>query len=192
MRQTPVLNELPFKTEPLDDKEKYKMRGRRSAIKVDDGYLVAFWRGEFGGDLYWFSDDGKDRKSVSPAMIVQFFKRNNKIYAIEGLAHMGISDGSIVELKKEKNAWTISEYLRLPFAPYAAQLDNVENIVIVTSDNLLSVDKNRNIDTLIKGFWSGLYPTSMVMQKNICYIGMRQGVLKFDLANRRQEWLVPK
>jgi hypothetical protein len=193
MGQTPFVDELPFKIEPLDDKEKYKMRGMRSVQKVDDGYLVAFWRGEFGGNLYWFGNNGKDRKLISPTWIVQFLKRAGKIYAIEGLAHMGMSDGSIVEIKKTNNTWTISEYFKLPFAPYTAQLDNKNNFVIVTSDNLLLVDTNRKVDTLVKeGFWSGLYPTSMVIQKSICYIGMRQGVLKFDLLTKKQEWLMSR
>jgi hypothetical protein len=193
MGQMPFVNELPFKIEPSDEQEKYKMRGKRSVVKVVDGYLVAFWRGEFGGYLYWFSDNGITRKLISPAMIVQFLKRDNKIYAIEGLAHMSISEGSIVEIKKVNDSWTTSEYLTLPFAPYAARLDTKNNFIIVTSDDLLSVDINRNVDTLVKeGFWPGLYPTSMVIQNDICYIGMRQGVLKFDLLKRRQKWLVPK
>ena len=125
-------------------------------------------------------------------MIVQFIKRDSSIYAIEGLAHMGSSDGGIVELKKNNGNWTITDYLRLPFAPYAAQLDVKNNLVIVTSDNLISIDRNRNVDTLIKqGFWADLYPTSIVIKDNIVYIGMRQGILKFNLLLKRPEWFMP-
>lgn len=192
MEEMTSINEPPFKIKPLDEKERLKMRGKRSVLKVEDGYLVAFWRGEFGGVLYWFAENGKERKFVSFAMIVQFIQRDNKIYAIEGLAHLSMSDGSIVEIKKVNKEWKILEYLKLPFAPYATQLDANKNMIVVTSDNLLSVNRLGSVDTLVKeGFWSSLYPTSMVIHKNICYVGMRQGVLKFDLFTKKQEWLMP-
>jgi hypothetical protein len=183
---------VPFEIVPLDSNEYYKMRGDRSVIKVDDGYLIAFWQGEFGGSLYWFDTRGKTRKLVANAKIVQFIKRDSKIYAMEGLAHMGMSYGSIVEIAKVNEEWAISEYLRLPFAPYTAQLDPNNNLIIVTSGNLLLIDKDGNVDTLTKGFWSDLYPNSMVRDKDVLYVGMRKGVFRFDLLNRKQQWLMPK
>ena len=105
---------------------------------------------------------------------------------IESTAKENIMLFMIVSLK-------ILEYLKLPFAPYATQLDANKNMIVVTSDNLLSVNRLGSVDTLVKeGFWSSLYPTSMVIHKNICYVGMRQAVLKFDLFTKKQEWLMPK
>ncbi|MDX2046794.1 MAG: hypothetical protein SFU87_08405 [Chitinophagaceae bacterium] len=191
MGQMPFVNELPFKIEPLDEKEKYKMRGKRSVLKVDDGYLVGFWKGEWGGCLFWFNNDGKQRYQVSGDMIVQFLKRNNKYYAIEGLAHLSMSDGSVIEIEKANGKWTTKEYVRLHFAPYAADIDSKNNFIIVTSDNLLSVDTNKKVDTLItEGFWGGLYPTSMVIKRDVAFVGMRHGVFRFYLPTKKQEWLM--
>ena len=43
-----------------------------------------------------------------------------------------------------------------------------------------------------RGFWGHLYPTSMVIQNDVVYVGMRKGVYKFDLATRKEEWLLPE
>jgi len=166
--------------------------GRKSVLEVDDGYLVGFYRGEFGGNLHWFSKDGKSNYEISGHKIVQFIKRSNKIYAIEGLAHLGLSSGSIIEVRKMNNKWTALNYLRLPSAPDGIDLDSQNNFIIITSESLLSVDTNKNIDTLItKGFWSALlYPTSIVVKDKIAYVGMRKGILKFNLTTHKQEWLL--
>lgn len=189
----PVAKELPFEINRGDGLDAMRMRGKRSVAKVNDGYLVAFWRGEFGGHLYWFSHDGTSRKHVKLTRILQFIERDNNLYAINGLAHLGFSIGNVIQLKKADSGWTTSEYKALSFAPYATALDANDNMIVVTSGDLVSIDKNGTLTTLIKnGFWDNLYPTSMVIYKNACYIGMRKGILKFDMATKKQEWLLPQ
>jgi len=180
---------LPFKV-PVT--AYHQFGGQKSVLEVDDGYLVGFYRGEFGGSLYWFSKDGKSNYGISGHKIVQFIKRANKIYAVEGLAHMGISRGSIIEIRMIDNRWAASNYLELPSAPDGIDLDGQNNFIIITSESLLSIDTNKKIDTLIpRGFWSALlYPTSIVVKDKIAYVGMRKGILKFNLTTRKQEWLL--
>jgi len=48
-------------------------------LEVEDGYLVGFHGGEFGGDLYWFSKNGQKKYKISGDNIVQFIKRDSKI-----------------------------------------------------------------------------------------------------------------
>ncbi len=186
-----VSDTLPFKIS-VTQKDYYQIGGRKSVLKVDDGYLVGFYRGEWGGNLYWFSNDGKSRYEISGHEIVQFIKRNDKIYAIEGLAHMNVSRGSIIEIKKANNKWIASDYIKLPSAPDGIDLDNKNNFIVITSESLLSVDTTSKLNTLIaKGFWdSYLYPTSIVLKNDTAYVGMRKGVFKFDLTTHTQEWLL--
>lgn len=182
---------LPFRINPMDEKEKHDMEGYRAFLEVDDGYLVSFWRGEFGGNLYWFDKKGEKRQPIYRALISQFIKRENKIYAIAGLDHMGLSMGGIIEIRKENSNWSLSNYLNLNNAPYAIEIDKKDNFIVITSDNLLSIDTNKRIDTLIsKGFWNALYPTSIVVSNNIVFIGMRQGVFKFNLSTHNKDWLM--
>jgi len=186
------------------------LAGLIDVFEVEDGYLVGFNRGEWGGELYWFSKDGKKRYEISRHQIVQFIKRDNKIYAIEGLAHLG-TKGSIIEIEKQKRKWVAKEFLKLSTAPEAIQLDSKENFIVVTfgtdwsfdeggnviinaSPGLFSIDREADVDTLVKvGIWGDyLYPSSMVIQNDVVYIGMRKGVYKFDLATKREEWLLPE
>ncbi len=183
---------LPFEIKPSDE-EKHIFRGKRSVLKVDDGFLVGFYRGEWGGNLYWFSKDGASKYKISNDEIVDFKIRDNKIYAIEGLSHLSTSEGSIVEIKKQNDKWTTVEYLKLPFAPDAFELDSKNNFVIITSTSLISVDTSKNIDTLISiGIWDiFLYPNSLVIQNDTLFVGMRKGVFKYNLLTKKEEWLLP-
>jgi hypothetical protein len=191
-RQYSSKNNLPFEIKPTKEEERI-FRGKRSVLQVDDGYLIGFYRGEWGGNLYWFSSDGANKYKVSNDQIVQFKMRDNKIYAIEGLAHLSMSEGSIVEIKKDNGKWTSKEYLKLPSAPEAIELDSKNNFIIVTSSSLLSIDNYNHIDTLIAtGMWdSYLYPNSLVNQNDILFIGMRKGVFKYNLLTKKDEWLLP-
>jgi hypothetical protein len=54
------VDDLPFKIIPLsNNSELDQFSGTRKVLKVADGYLVGYNRGEFGGSLFWFSADGK-------------------------------------------------------------------------------------------------------------------------------------
>ena len=118
---------------------------------------------------------------------------NNKIYGIEGLAHMFSSRGSILEIDKLVGKWVTNDYLKLPTAPNACRLDSKNNLIVVTSSSLLSIDSNKIIKIIIKkGIWDPyLYPRSMVIQNDIVFIGMRKGVFKFNLLTNQEQWLLP-
>jgi hypothetical protein len=210
--------ELPFKIE---------QSGQISFVQVHDGYLVGINKGEWGGGLYWYSKDGKENieifGSIFSSPVIQFIKRDGKIFAITGLSHMGISCGNIIKIEKIEKKWIIEEYLKLPEAPCAIKLDHKENMLVFTTSGLYSIDKDANIETLSKkllpqiipvievelssktysykqkplveqpmGVWAYLYPTSMVIQKRVVYVGMRGGVYKFDTSTKKEEWLMPE
>ncbi|HPN58240.1 MAG TPA: hypothetical protein PLU11_03665 [Chitinophagaceae bacterium] len=185
---------LPFKTPtPISYSKMEEFTGKRSFIKVTDGYLVAFWRGEFGASLFWFSDDGTRYYKINGASAVQFIERNGEIYAINGLAHLDMSNGILFKIDRENNKWVANKYLELPFAPYAVSLDSNNDFIVVTSDNLIKINRKKRIKTLLKtDFWQGLYPTSSVIEGEYCYIGMRKGVYKFNLRTKDSDWLLPK
>ncbi len=199
--------ELPFKIKQSNSKRvnlSGPLAGLIDVCIVDNGYLVGFNRGEWGGELYWFSKDGSDRYEISGHQIVQFIERDNKIYAIEG----SFLYGSIIEIIKKEGKWIAQELFKLA-APKAIQLDSRGNLIIITSGNtvekekgdefikpvtskLFSVDRKFNIDTLVKvGIWSFMYVTSMIIKDDIVYVGMRKGVYKYDLELKKDEWLLP-
>lgn len=183
---------LPFEIKPSKEEERL-FRGKRNVLEVGDGFLISFYRGEFGGNLYWFSKDGSKKYEISYDRIKQFKIRYNKIYAIEGLAHLTMSEGSIIEVKKESGKWITIEYLKLPSAPEFFEIDGKNNFVIVTSSGLISVDSKKKINNLIRaGIWDVyLNPSSLVIQNNNVFIGMRKAVFKYNLLTKKEEWLLP-
>ena len=217
-KQNLVNKKLPFQIE---------QSGLIDIVQLKDGYLVGLNNGEWGGGLYWYSKNGKKKYKIFDSAfcspVVQFIKRDNEIYAITGISHLGMSFGNIIKIEKEKKAWKLEEFVKLPNAPYAIQLDSKANMLVFTSSGLYSIDKEKNIDTLAikmrrpivptieiellndtliiekeplqiypKWLWGFLYPTSMVIQYDMVYVGMRGGVYKFDLTTKKEEWLQPE
>lgn len=166
-------------------------RTKISFLKVDDGYLVGFYRGEWGGNLSWFSPDGNKRYKISEDEVVQFIRRNGKNYAIQGLAHLGMSKGSIISIEKIRDKWIAKQYLQLPTAPYAISLDKENNFLIITSKSLFMVDSSATIHTLINRglWWNRFYPTSIVVKDSLVFVGMRYGVYEYNSESGEKIWL---
>ncbi len=188
-------NELPFKITPSRSNKLF-FGGRQVNLKVENGWLVGFDKGEWGGTLYWFNEDGTHYEKILVGNIKNLFDVKGNIYVIEGLAHLSMSNGQIIELVLNENQWTIGKKVDLPHAPDATTIITNDNkFLIVTSHGLLKVDKNFNIEPLIEnGFWSGvLYPNSILINERHIYIGMRGGILRIRFDDmHKQEWLTKK
>lgn len=163
---------------------------------VDDGWLVAFNEGEFGAALYWFSRSGKNSYKISDHQIVDFFSMPDGICAIEGLAHLTLSEGSVIRIKRPEagGRWQAITVTKLPFAPYAVSVRKDGTMLITLSQSLVSVGLDGKVRTLLeKATWPGLYPNSSVLQadERRLYIGMRQFVGEFDLEKNKFRYLIP-
>jgi hypothetical protein len=163
---------------------------------VDDGWLVGFNQGEFGGALYWFSRDGKRSYPISDDQIVDFFSRADGIYAIEGLAHLGGSRGSVLRISrpKERAPWHAQSVAALPSAPYAVAVLRDGTAVITLSYSLVSVGTDLKVKILYPDApWGELYPSSSVLaaDEQKLFIGMRQFVGEFDFKTNTLRCLIP-
>ena len=194
MGDTTDLEYLPFKTPIPKSFSKFEeFSGKKSFIKVNDGYLVAFWRGEFGGSMFWFSNDGTSQYKIPGASAIQFLSRNDEIFAIDGLDHLDMSSGQILKITKVNDKWVANTYVELPFAPYTILLDSKNDFLVVMSSNLIRITKKKRIRTILKtDFWQGLYPTSSVIEDNNIYIGMRKGIYQVNLVTKETKWLLPQ
>jgi len=190
-------NDLPFEIEsrkPEKNQEFYRpFAGTRTVLQLDDGYLVGFNNGEFGGSLNWFSADGKANYLIARPNLQQFIQRDGKIYAIEGLFHMSLNLGSILQIEKKGEKWSASNYLSLPSAPRAITVNNNKHFLIASASALLSIDDKLNITTLYSNtnWLYYLSPNSIVYHNNTVYVGMRGGVFKYQLNTKKQDWLQP-
>jgi hypothetical protein len=173
-----------------------RFEGGSAFARVDDGWLVGFNQGEFGAALYWFSLDGEQNYKISDHQIVDFFYLPDGVHAIEGLAHLSMSKGSIIRIARSQpqGRWQASTAANLPFAPYAISVLRDHSMLVVLSNSLVSVSPDYKISTLLPDApWSSLYPNSSVLsadEKKI-YIGMRQYVGEFNVATNVLRFLVP-
>lgn len=177
-----------------------EFRGASRFARVDDGWLVAFNHGEFGAALYWFSQDGSSHYRISENQIdhqiVEFFPTDKGWGAIEGLDHMGISEGSVVLVSRTapQDRWQSQRTLRLPAAPYAIALPKQGPALVVVSNALVAINDLRRADVLLTDApWAALYPNSVTLSpdERRLYIGMRQYVGEFDLHTRKLRMLLP-
>ncbi|PHR47655.1 MAG: hypothetical protein COA32_06785 [Fluviicola sp.] len=186
--------ELPFKITPKKE-DAYDFVGRQVNLKIENGWLVGFDKGEWGGSLFWFNEKGTQYEKITSGNIKNLFKINGEIYVTEGLAHLSLSSGQIFTVKSLDGKWSVDKKVDLPNAPYATTLTAASEFLIVTSKGLLKVDKNFNTETLIdEGLWWGLlYPNSILIEGQTIYIGMRAGILKTQINDiHKQEWLTKK
>jgi hypothetical protein len=164
--------------------------GRQQNVKLDKGYLIGFDNGEFGGSLYWFDNDGIENYKISNGNIKDIIKIDNRILVTEGLAHLNRDKGQILELQLNDGKWVTKKFMDLKNVPYSSQLNSKNELIILTSKQLLKVSTDKKITELIsEGFWSSLYPNSSIIMNDIIYFGMRNGILKMDLNTQKAEWL---
>jgi hypothetical protein len=173
-----------------------KLVEAQAFASVDEGWLVGFNEGEFGAALYWFSRDGKRSYKISDHQVVDFFTRPDGVYAIEGLAHMSMSEGSVIRVtfSKDERVWKANSVLTLPFAPCAVSQRPDGAMLITLTDSIVSVDAKLKITTLLTNpSWGALYANSSVLSKDgkRLYIGMRQFTGEFDLTTTKSRFLIP-
>ncbi|APY07659.1 hypothetical protein BWZ20_04800 [Winogradskyella sp. J14-2] len=165
----------------------------RAVKKVNDGYLIGINKGEFGGGLWFLSLDCKTSYEIIPyKRIHEIFEFNNKIYVLEGLSHITINNGSLLEITKNEK-WEISKTFDLPDAPRFI-LKEKDNILIISSEHILSFNKYDKLNLILRApfNWALLFPSSAVVIDNDIYIAMREGILKISSFkyNRKYTWYV--
>jgi len=165
-------------------------------LKVSDGWLAGYNRGEFGAFLWWFSTDGKERYKVSDHQINEFIIHHERIFAVEGLAHLGSDEGSLIEISQKAGRWRADTFVELPECADAITLLKDDRFCIATSRMLLAVSLNKRIEILVpRSQWDWLPINSIAVDaksENV-YIGMRQFVARYNLKrdDHTYEFLLP-
>ncbi|MFT6792098.1 MAG: hypothetical protein ACJAR1_000077 [Rubritalea sp.] len=161
--------------------------------KVTKGWIIAYDEGEFGAAVYWFNEDGSKKQHISDLHINGFQREGKRILAITGLAHMGSTRGSLVEFKLNDKGWKLTELIKFPASAEAIARVKKDDYIIITTYSLLRINPKNQVKTLIKTDWGGLYPTSLIVNKDTVYAGMRQFVARYKLTPKNQQidWLIP-
>lgn len=154
-------------------------------LKIAGGTLIGINRGEWGGQLTFKPDDTTKRVvDIKRGNIKFIFNFKDKVYFIEGLAHMGYSGGAIFELNTTDNDFTFTKLVDFDDAPEAFTIYK-DNFLIATHENFYTVQDFKKELVFKETFWSGLYPNSIAVidDKNV-FIGIRSGIVKLDLSTK--------
>lgn len=155
----------------------------KSELKLSNGTLVGINRGEWGGQLT-FKPFNKTQKSIEikEGNIKFIFPFQGKIYFIEGVAHLTISEGALYELDTLSNKFTYKKILDFEDAPEAFTIYQ-DKLLIATHKNFYIVKDFKKELIFKDAFWSGLYPNSIaaIDDKNV-FLGMRSGIVRLDLT----------
>ena len=172
--------------------EKYTYE-RTCELKIENGILKGFNHGEWGGKLT-FQPNNKNEKEIEikTGNVKFIFKYNDKIYFIEGIAHMSINEGFLFELSFENNKFNYKKIIDFEDCPQAYTIFK-NNIYIASYQNFYKI-KNLKIETLFKNeFWGSLYPNSIAMksEENV-YIGVRGGIIELNLKTKTKKLYIKK
>ena len=186
--------------EPMGPRWKPKETYDFRSIHVSDGWIVGYYRGEFGGKLYWYSSDGFDIYKISNHNALQFFYWQGNLHAVEGCDHMATFQGSLLRLEKNKDdsGWAAITVLDLGGAPYLVAERKSGSLLITLGLSVVEVKQNivcRTILDMSKSVcgWSRLYPNNSVLSADdqSLYIGMRRFVAELDIQSGALRYLVP-
>ncbi len=146
-----------------------------SKVKFKDGLLIGTNHGEWGGKLIYKVD--KTEVIIKEGNIISLFELDGKTYFLEGLAHLSTNYGEIYEVEYFNKTITCKKVLQLPDEPEVFQIFN-KKIYIATFENFLIIN-NWKIENKIKGFWSSLYPNSLIIEnENHIFMGIRGGIVE--------------
>jgi hypothetical protein len=154
-------------------------------LKITGGKLIGINRGEWGGQLTFQPEDTtKKAVDIKRGNIKFIFNFKDKVYFIEGLAHMSYSGGAIFELNTTNNNFTFTKLVDFDDAPEAFTIYK-DKFLIATHENFYIVQDFKKELVYKETFWSSLYPNSIAVldDKNV-FIGMRSGIVKIDLTDK--------
>ena len=178
------LNE--FQVKIVEDKVVVEKKVRpKCNLDLPDGALIGIDKGEWGGELKFVpTDTTKETIKIKDGNIRFLFTFKEKIYFIEGLAHLGYSGGALFELDTSANNFSYKKRIDFDDAPQAFTIYR-DKLLIVTFEGFCVVE-NFEKEILFKDtFWSSLYPNSIaVFDEENVFVGIRGGIVKLDLTTK--------
>lgn len=192
---------LPFSADFIREKLP-QLSGYIDSMEVPGGYLVGINHGEFGGRLLFVSEDGTEvydvegtsRRFAMSLNIRRFFRLGGRLFAIEGLSHMGLDGGQILEMTKG-DKWIFTTLTSLDSAPVCVEVYG-ENRMVLTNTSVYRLNLDGTTQKILSApfYWGILYPSSLKVIGKELYIPMRGGIIQIRDFEKKPifAWYVPK
>lgn len=192
---------FPFAVPPaVADADRF---GDRHVLRTDDGWLVGWDAGEFGGGLWWFSPDGaRSYKIAIPRLqafvenVLSLWRSDRGVVVFIGLRHMMIDEGGVFRAARVPGgSWqlTLLHDLGDRPGPITPQSDGATAFLLSTGIWRLAADEA--VTRLTAPLREVRWPTSIATAPDgTIYVGMESLVTRMTLtpSGSREDWLAPK
>jgi hypothetical protein len=172
------------------------MAGYESLHKTQNGWLMGFDRGEFGGGL-WFVDANGIATQLSKENVHGFVETPRGIMVFVGLAHLSMDEGEVLMAAYPVTADTkLHRLAPLDGAPNAFAKTSPDEALVVTTHGISRITSSGAYQTLTHSTFGILYPNSIVATpEGTIYAGMRLFVVRLVPTSKpgeyTEQWLVP-
>jgi len=167
-------------------------RGPDGALRVHNGWLVRYDRGEWGGALVWFDADGKKWRRLIDRNVAGLVSVGDHYLAFASTAMGG--QGEVYALRTPPNggSWAVESVASLSAEPEVAISDGT-SAVLVTTDGIARVFQDGSVDSFVRAPFATLFPNSVVVATDgDIFVGMRHFVVRVNAGKPySQDWLVP-
>ncbi len=183
---------LPFTIPSSPKNLREHLAGRRHSLAVDGGYIVGFDAGEHGGALWWFTQAGDKRVQLADGNIVGLTELRVGVVALSGLAHLGMSEGKILRVTRDRESWSAAPWIDMHGAVEAFVRESAESMLVLSTTGLDRVTACGDVTRIATTNYDVLYPTSIAVDPSgVVYVGMRQFITRFTPTSEgyREEWL---
>ena len=154
----------------------------------ESGWLVMFDHGEFGGGVEWFDRKGGKPRSVhigpvkedeiNPQNVNQARADGSTVYLLQGISHLGISQGQLVKVWREHAQFTSHVIARYDSAP-VAWIPLVDGFLVTTWEAIWHTKTDGTTALVARLPSIMLYPSSLARASDgTLYVGTRGGVLR--------------
>jgi hypothetical protein len=179
---------------PAGVKRQEGMIGVESTFKLQNGWLLGFDAGEFGGGL-WFADMHGKTQELSKENVHGFIETQQGVLVFVGLAHGSLDSGKVLIVPYKINSQTdLKNLSELDGAPEAFSKLSSNTALVITTQSISQIASSGVSRTLLRRRFSGLYPNSIVSARDSAiYAGMRLFVVRFvqQSGEYTEQWLVP-
>jgi len=159
--------------------------------RMNDGWLVGFNHGEFGGSLWFLSLDGSKSKQILSENVTKIAEIFGRAFVFTNAAGQGFSGGAIYEVA---DGGEIKNHLDFEASPQAYFQESSNSVLVVGVSGVYRVGSNLKEEQIFKRDLNGFFPNSITAAKDkTIYIGMHFFVLRLipNEKSYQEQWLVP-
>ena len=171
--------------------------GLRSAMHLENAWLLAYDSGEWGGGLWLTNEDGSKAKRIVTDNVRAVVPIDGGILVLSGLSHLQMDFGNAFIFSNPDGLnISLKRSVHLDGQPSASAKEPDGSVLFVTTQGLRRITKSGELQKL--AYFPELTrhpdPNSMAISSDgSIFIAMRMFVLKLRASSGRysEEWLLP-